>query len=256
MADAERSGIDPVANDSGWPVASAAEPQPHKDGTGTDDTGLPHVNAVIDGVVHADNEVQIATITGWVENTKVTFKFDDQTSAELAAASTAAQVQTALRNLSNIGPEDVVVTGPNGGPYRIVFQKELEDVDVKALTIAGIGRSEVVKVVLKQAKGGKLKLTFGGKTAEFKHNASTAEVQAALRALTSIGKENVDVTGVAGAWIITFTDDLAETNVGAITADDAEVEDESVEKPAEVTVTVETAGIDRPVGAVETQVQG
>lgn len=255
MADAERSGIHTTGADSGFPVAGTAEAQPHKNGSGTDDSKLPKANEVLAGVVHATTEVQIATITGFVEGTKATFSFDGQTTSELSPGASASTLQTALRALSNIGPEDVVVSGENGGPYRIVFQEELEDVDVKQLTITGIGRSEVVEIVIKGAKAGKVKITFGGKTAEVKYNASAAEVQTALRALSSIGGENVNVAGEAGKWTITFTKALAETNVGAVTTDTTGLEAES-EKVAEATVTVKTGGLDKPVGTVETQVQG
>jgi hypothetical protein len=64
-------------------------------------------------------------------------------------------------------------------------------------------------------------LTFGGQTtASIDDDATAAQVQAALEALSTIGAGNVSVTGGplgTGPFTVTFIGDLADTNVGAIT---------------------------------------
>ena len=67
-------------------------------------------------------------------------------------------------------------------------------------------------------------LTFGGQTtASIDDQATGADVQTALRALSTIDLDDPDddvtVTGPAGGpWVVTFTSALANTNVGAITS--------------------------------------
>ncbi len=64
-------------------------------------------------------------------------------------------------------------------------------------------------------------LTFGGQTtASIDDDATAAQVQAALEALSTVGAGNVVVTGgplATGPFTVTFVGDLADTNVGAIT---------------------------------------
>lgn len=63
--------------------------------------------------------------------------------------------------------------------------------------------------------------TFGGQTTtSLDDDATAAQVQAALEALSTIGAGNVAVTGGplgTGPFTVTFQGDLANTNVGAIT---------------------------------------
>src|SRR5262249_16428865 len=68
--------------------------------------------------------------------------------------------------------------------------------------------------------GGTFTLTFGGETTSpIPYNADMATVQAALEALSSIGANNVSVTGVLGGWKVTFTNALGYGVLGAITGD-------------------------------------
>lgn len=50
----EKSGVHLTGADSGWPVAADAEPDPHKDGTGTDDAALPEAQSVAGGSITDD----------------------------------------------------------------------------------------------------------------------------------------------------------------------------------------------------------
>lgn len=124
----EKSGLALNAADSGWPVAAASEPGHKKNGTGTDDVGLPKVQKVEQGVitVAGTNEVQTVTITGAPTGGNFTLTFNGQTTANIPWNATAAQVQAALEALSNIDPGDVAVTGgPGPGtPYVVTFAEQ------------------------------------------------------------------------------------------------------------------------------------
>lgn len=61
-------------------------------------------------------------------------------------------------------------------------------------------------------------LTFGGETTDsIDDDATAADVQAALEALSTIGEGNVAVTGT-GPWTVRFQGDLENTNVAQMTA--------------------------------------
>ncbi|MFE9461703.1 hypothetical protein [Streptomyces californicus] len=67
------------------------------------------------------NEVQTATVTGGPTGGTFTLTYSGQTTAAIAYNATAAAVQTALENLSNVNPGDIKVTGNAGGPYTLTF---------------------------------------------------------------------------------------------------------------------------------------
>ena len=50
----EKSGVHLTGEDSGWPVAADAEPDPKKDGSGDDDAALPNAEEVADGEITDD----------------------------------------------------------------------------------------------------------------------------------------------------------------------------------------------------------
>jgi hypothetical protein len=58
---------------------------------------------------------------------------------ENTPASGPASIQSELEGLSNIGPGNVAVTGPVGGPYSIEFKGALADTNVGQLTVYGSG---------------------------------------------------------------------------------------------------------------------
>ncbi len=69
-----------------------------------------------------------------------------------------------------------------------------------------------VQTFTTDADGGTFTLSFeGATTPALAYGASTATVQTALRALPTINGANVTVSGVPGAWIITFGGTLAAT---------------------------------------------
>lgn len=82
------------------------------------------------------NEVQTVTITGTPTGGTFTLTYAGQTTAGIAYDATAGAVQTALAALSNIGPNDVLVTGgPGPGTaYIVTFRGTLGYTDVALLT--------------------------------------------------------------------------------------------------------------------------
>lgn len=67
------------------------------------------------------NEIQLVTITGAPTGGTFTLTWSGQTTSALAFNASAAQVQAALRLLSNINGANVNVTGDAGGPYTVEF---------------------------------------------------------------------------------------------------------------------------------------
>lgn len=99
--------------------------------------------------------------------------------------------------------------------WKLVFP---DNPPVIVVTTPGsAGADEVVTVTVQS--GGTNVWTFGGQsTAALAWDVSTADLQTALRALSSIAGANVDVTGTAGSsYVLTFVGTLAKTNVGAVT---------------------------------------
>lgn len=105
---------------------------------------------------------------------------------------------------------------PSGTPIGIVTSTG------RAGPYTGDATDEVQTVTI-DATGGTYTLTFGGQTTDdIDWDATAAEVQAALEALSTIGAGNVAVSGEdGGPYTVTFQGDLENTNVAALTATDS-----------------------------------
>jgi RHS repeat-associated protein len=156
-----------------------------------------------------------------------TLTYAGQTTAAIAWNASAATVLAALEALPNIGFGDVAVTKINDTmvrkEYRLDFQgalalqnlvqvtvdstniqsafalTDIEDTDVQ-----GGAASEVQVVTLADATGGTFRLALAGEqTAPLAYDATAAQVESALEALTNI--DDVAVAGSAGGpYTITF----------------------------------------------------
>lgn len=199
----------------------------------------------------------------------LTFAFDGLATV---TSPTAAQVQTALESLSTIGTGNVTVTAfhssnPGSPPYGSQVGGFLVDFigakvgtplgeidgvpDVMSGTIpcytlrnGSAGTNEVQSLTLSGTPSqGTFTLTFHGETtAPIAYNASAADVQTALIALTSIDAGAVVCTGGAlpGTPVtITFSGALQYTNVSQITINDNNLKVLVVETTAGVTSTNE-----------------
>lgn len=90
--------------------------------------------------------------------------------------------------------------------------------------------NELVRVTV-TADAGTADWTFGGQTATaVPFDATADELEAELEALSSVGEDNVNVTGGPGdatgsaPYYIEFVGDLASTNVGAVTVNAANLD--------------------------------
>lgn len=99
------------------------------------------------------NEIQSLT-QGGSGLTSYTLTYSGQTTASIPAAATAAQVQAALVALSNIGDNDVVVTG-GGNPFvfQVKFQGALAGTDTATITTTPTGGTGTVTVAVVQNGG-------------------------------------------------------------------------------------------------------
>ena len=127
------------------------------------------------------DEVQTVTITGGPTGGTFTLTYSGQTTAGIPYNASAAAVQTALENLSNIGVGDVVVTGgPGPGtPYTVTFGGALADTNVAQMTASGASLT-------------------GGTTPAVNVTTATAGGTAATNKAVGILRNSVDV-GAAGA---------------------------------------------------------
>jgi hypothetical protein len=96
------------------------------------------------------NEVQTVTITATGGHFHLIFS--GQTTAEIAYDALATAVKTALEALSNVGTNNVNVTGNAGGPYTVEFQGTLANIAVATMTtdataLTGVDPTAVVAVV-------------------------------------------------------------------------------------------------------------
>jgi hypothetical protein len=89
--------------------------------------------------VNAVNEVQTITFTGTVTGGSFTLTYSGQTTSAIAWNATAADVKAALEALSNLGVNDVSVTGGPGGTgavFTVTFRNALAATNVAQLTSA------------------------------------------------------------------------------------------------------------------------
>jgi hypothetical protein len=91
------------------------------------------------------NEVQTVT-EGGSGLTSFTLTYAGQTTASIAAAATAATVQQALADLSNLDSDDVSVTGSAGGPYTVTFKGNQSGENVAQMTSTPTGGTGTVTV--------------------------------------------------------------------------------------------------------------
>jgi len=99
----------------------------------------------------AEDAIQTITLTSATGGTW-TATLAGQTTAAIAFDATAAAVQAALAALSNVGVNNVIVTGSAGGPYTVRFTGALGHAPVATMTVSnasltGAGHAIAVAVV-------------------------------------------------------------------------------------------------------------
>lgn len=80
------------------------------------------------------NASQMVSLSKMIGGT-FTLTYNGQTTAAIPYNSAAAGVATALKALSNIGDNDVAVTGANSGPWLVTFQNALGNQQATVLTV-------------------------------------------------------------------------------------------------------------------------
>ncbi len=190
------------------------------------------------------SDVQTLSVSGTPTGGTFTLTFGGQTTATIPYNATAAQVQSALAALSSIGAGNVACTGgPLPGTNVVVtftgtraFQPQsVIGVGTNSLTggttpapavahttTGGLANDVQTLSITGTPTGGTFTLVFGGQTTNaIPFNATAAQVQSALVALSSIGAGNVTCTGgpLPGAnAVITFTGTLGFAAQPVITA--------------------------------------
>jgi hypothetical protein len=96
--------------------------------------------------------------------------------------------------------------------YTITWNETAEE-------IANGGVNEI-QLIVSNGTGGTFTITYSGQTTgNVDWDATAAEVETALVALSNIAPGDVDVSGVAGAWYVEFQGTLGEQNVSQMTVD-------------------------------------
>jgi hypothetical protein len=209
------------------------------------------------------DEIQTIVIGNAPTGGTFTLSYGGITTGNIAYNASAATVQTALTGLASIGAGNCVVTGPDGGPWRVQFTGSLAaqnlplitgsranltggtaGVTIETLTDGQTGTNAVQTLSLQSVTAGTFTLTFSGATTgNIAWNASAATVQAALEALSTIGAGNITATGGAlpSAVTLTFGGALAARAVPAITGNGA-----ALTTTIAATITETTAGATGP----------
>lgn len=90
------------------------------------------------------NEHQRVTVSG----NPFTLTFSGQPTGNLANTATATQVDTALEGLSNIGVNEVYVSGANGGPFDVTFHGTLGYTNVPVMSATNATVSTITEGTL------------------------------------------------------------------------------------------------------------
>ncbi|MFP6762418.1 MAG: hypothetical protein VB858_02330, partial [Planctomycetaceae bacterium] len=157
----------------------------------------------------------------------LTFGMD--TASAIPHNATTAQIDMALEALSSInlgamGSDNVTVTGTSfaDGDIQVKFTNQLGGRDVSLMTVGSnlMNNERQQLTITGGPTSGDFTLTFGGQmTSALSHNATAAEIDAALEGLSTINlgsgsSDNVSVTGsLPGTIVVTFIGNLAEEDV-------------------------------------------
>lgn len=185
------------------------------------------------------NEVQRITVAGSPSQGSFTLTFGAATSAAIAFNASAATIDSALEAMSTIGSGNVSCSGGPlpGSTVDVTFTGTLAATDVAQMTAndnllkvsittttqGDPGTNEVQRISASPTPiSGTFTLTFSGQTTSaLNFNATAAEIDTALEALSNIGTGDVTCTGgpiTSAPVVVTFGGALASTNVAELTA--------------------------------------
>ena len=129
------------------------------------------------------------------------------------ASQTQMQLSSCLVDQLTMGFPDIIA--PGAYPWTLSATILAFDRAINPLTTSGAGTNEQQTVVLAGGSlGGTWIISFNGAaTSPLAYNVSTADLQTALRGLSTISGANCTVTGTPGSYTVTFIGSLAATNV-------------------------------------------
>lgn len=198
------------------------------------------VFTLTEGVSGGSNEVQRLTETGSPSQGTFTLTYSGYTTTPISYNASAATVDAALEALSNIGSGNVTCSGgplPDS-PVMITFTGALAATNVSQITVNDYDLLSLVEETTPGSAGtneiqqltttgtptqGTFTLTYDGQTTSaLNFNASAAEVDTALEALSNIGDGDVTCTGgpLPTAIDIEFQGSLSATNVSELVVND------------------------------------
>jgi hypothetical protein len=173
----------------------------------------------------AVNEVQTLTITGTPTGGTFQLGFGGDTTGNIDWDATAAEVELALEALDSIPQGEATCAG---GPFPVTLEdNSLTGGTSPTLTPSETtpGEAPVNEVqtvhINSSVTGGTFTLTYASQTtAAIPYSASTADVKAALEALSNISTGDITCTGGPGPvkdWVVEFGGTLAATDVSLMT---------------------------------------
>jgi hypothetical protein len=102
------------------------------------------------------NEIQKLTVTGRPTGGSFTLTYGGNTTGVIPWNATAAQLETAILSLPSIGAGNIMVEGPDGGPWNVTFQGSLKNTNVPLFVAnyAGLTGGLMPTVAVLQAQAG------------------------------------------------------------------------------------------------------
>jgi len=170
----------------------------------------------------SQNEQQTITYVSGAAGETFQLSFEDEITSELAYDDTGATIETAFEALSTVGVGNGTITGGAGGPWTLEWTGTKAGATQEAVVASNIGIDEVqTATYIGDAATDTYYLTWGGNdTVELAIDDNNAAILAALEGLDGIESGDVVLSGGAAPGtpvVITFAENLANTDVGAIT---------------------------------------
>lgn len=212
------------------------------------------------GTAPGVNEIQEVYTNG--TGGTFTLSHSAATTNAISAVAATATLQAELTGILGTGNVSVPSgSGTSSDPWRVEFIGSNASTNVAQITgngseltgtvsvsvttvVDGVAATgEVQTITLTGATGGTFTLSFKDKeTGPLAYNVSAANMQTALRALSSIGGANVNVSGSSGGpYTVTFVGSLTGINQPQIVSDPAGLTGSAAVTPA-VTLTTPSAG--------------
>jgi hypothetical protein len=219
-AEVDPGGSGDPAFDTHWTFSCAPKPcftDKGKPLSGTVPAGAPQTIEVDAAFLHPNIEytvtLKVANLGGEAEDTET---FETPGGAPTVEAHVADPVSFDRASLN-------AEIDPRGSDTQYWFEWGTEDCSTSSCQktpLASLAFDELQQLVV-NASAGQFVLTFEGQTtSDLPYNASAAQIQTALEAISTVGSGNVAVSGNFGRFRVTFAGDLGGTDVEALSGAD------------------------------------